>query len=252
MFLYKIAQGKLLNIILLLSSIIVWHIVTNNLTSAGYEIVKNISYSVIASIIFYYINSVYVSIKKDKHTRNFLIEHYQSVRSDIMLYITLCMPDRDREIHIRLDDLKNPIFFRNYFRYQRKGHNGMSPWSSFPYHQDTEVENIKKMFFAICQFNELYLQNQHNIFLSSEARAYFNSMGKNINEYKNYPDVVFLLIDEITDAYSWHSQRYYPEDPHLHFLRKENYMKEKWRYIKCYATSAYIIFWVLFAMHTLT
>lgn len=252
MFLYKIAQEKLLNIILLLSSVIVWHIVTNNLTSAGYEIVKNISYSVIASIIFYYINSVYVSVKKDKLARTYLINNFKSVQDDIYIYIQLCMPDRDRaNKHLRSKDLENPVFFRNYFKYSRDGHSGMAAWSSYPLYQDTEVENIQKMVFAICQFYELFRKYQHDLFLSNEAQDYFNLLGRDINDHKNVSYMAFILIREITEASSWHLDRNYPEAPHLYYLRQKNYTVEKYKYIKLYVISAYVLFWIAFALDTI-
>lgn len=254
MFLYKIAQERLLNIVLLTCLLIVLYIVNKNLTSTEYEIVKNISYSIIASIIFYYINGIYTSVKKDKYVRKLLISNYQQVRSDTLLYVSLCMPDRDR-VHTSngfYKNLENPIFFKNYFKYLRDGHKGMAPWSSFPYYQDTEVENIKKIFFSITQFNKLYLKHQHDVFLSSEARNYFNNVDRDINDYNNSPYIVFILVKEITTAYSWHLEKYFPEDPHLYFLRKENYMSNKWCYIKCYTISVYFIFWTLFAVNSFT
>lgn len=252
MFLYKIAQEKLLNLILLLCSIVVWHIVTNNLTSVCYEIVKNISYSVIASIIFYYINSVYVSVKKDKLARSYLINNFKTVQDDIYLYILLCMPDRDgNNKYLCSDDLKNPVFFRNYFRYTRDGHSGIAPWSSYPFYQDTEVENIQKMVFAICQFYELLQRYQSDIFLSGEAQDYFNFLGRDISNLKNGSFMEFILIQEITEAHSWHLDQNFPEAPHLYYLRQKNYTVEKYKYLKLYVVSTYILFWTAFALNTI-
>lgn len=250
MLLYKLAQEKLLNFILLISLTLVWYIVKNNFSNAGYEIAKNISYSIIASIVFYYINGVYVSVKKDKIARTYLLNSFKSVQDDIYIYIQLCMPDRDRlNRHLHSKDLENPVFFRNYFMYSRAGHSGFAAWSSYPYYQDTEVENIQKMFFSICQFYELFRKYQHELFLSSEAQNYFNFLGRDIDDHKNGSYMAFILIREITEASSWHLDRTYPESPHLYYLRQQNYTVKKYKYIKFYLISAYVLFWVAFAVN---
>lgn len=246
MFFFNILKEWTLNLLLALSLFCLCIILNNKLDETMYEILKNISYSIIASIIFYYINVIYTNSKNDKKIRNYLIEEYKLVQSIQLNSIYICLPYTHQSVLPR-NNLNNPEFFSHYFISNNKG---LPNWYKFIV-DNMDEENKKLVIDQMIDFKNLLTQNIHSLSLTSKSRIHLNSYIRSVERLQsgNHEDFYSLLLS-CGCAFSVTTGKGYECDPQLYFLNSLNYTFKKWRYIKCYAITTYIWFWTVFSYYT--
>lgn len=253
MLLFKILQEKLLNFLLFFSIIFLWIILSmDNPVATQYEIIKNILYSMIASIIFYYINVIYPKAIKDKKYRSLFISKYKQMKLHITAHVVFILNEDDIDVFFKYfpnsNEPINPVMLR-YFFYGKRYYD-FDITGDHLQHPETDKENLEAILAEVIVFNRFFQNNKHNIHLSEIAENTFNELDRLTLEVANKKQYIHLLISNILLAENFSQEKNLNEDIFLHYLDEKNYTDKKYNYIKTYLLIAYLTFWCIFSINT--
>lgn len=252
MFIHIFLKEKLINLTLVLSLILVWHLIELNPISTGLDILKNIGYSIIASIIFYYISFVIPLIRKDRASSEILIDSYTETKELIIFSLHMILPDI-RRYNLDVNDLRNPYFFHSYFMISR--HRKGSIWYQYVCDRNFDLDTRELIIDQLKVFSDNLSTHLNNLFLDRSARKHFRKLQQLINSISGIDDHKLLnIITIIGTATSLSNEQNYNEDVNLLYLNKVNYLNQLDTTVKNatqYAIWFYFLFWIGFTLHVI-
>lgn len=252
MFIHIFLKEKLINLTLVLSLIVVWHLIELKPTNTSLEILKNIGYSIIASIIFYYISFVIPLIRKDRASSEILIDSYTETKELIIFSLQMILPDI-RRYTLDVDDLRNPYFFYSYFLKSR--HRQGSIWCQYVCDRNFDVDTRELIIDQLKVFSDNLSTHLNNLFLDRSVRSHFRKLQQEINSINGVNDHKLLdIIILIGTATSLSNGKHYDEDVNLLYLNKVNYLNQLDTTVKNaaqYTIWFYFLFWIGFALHVI-
>ena len=224
MFFYRILQEYLLNIILILSLFLVSIISSNALTQPFFVIAGNISYGLIVSILFYYINIIYVTSKQDSKARTYLLKKYKELRETQMniIYGVLLI---NRRATFNRDLLYDPSFFTHYFLTCRKSGN---IWFELIVDK-IDIHSKDILINEMTQYKQTLLNHFSLLNLTDKSKINLYHLIDQIERIERGSDDVFYnLILANGCGLSLETGKFYETDPQLFFLDKRNFTFKKW------------------------
>lgn len=218
-----------------------------------YEISKNILYSLIASIVFYYVNVIYPSVLNDKKYRDLIIEKYKQMKTHITTHVFFILNNNDQEVFLNyFPDSKQPLspVKLRYFFYGKRYYD-FDPTGDILQHPETDKENLYEILNEVVHFNNFFQINKHQIYLSEKAKNIFIDLERLTVDATHKNQYIGLLVSKILLAENFSQEKKFSEDIFLYYLNEKNYTDKKYDHIKFYLCATYFLFWVIFAINTM-